>query len=150
MRIAEARRRPVVDTSTAQTVGHVDGFLIEPESARITGLRVTADKSTSILPWEELAAFGPDAVTIADVNVLRAPSDPGEQHRSDPALDPIGKPAIEETGNGLGTIADVDFDPNSGALRAVITDAYELPADKMVGLGSYAMVFGNTGGLTPA
>ena len=150
MRIVEARKRPIVDTSTAQTVGHVDGFLIEPESARITGLRVSADKSTTILPWESLAAFGPDAITVADATVLRPAADAAEQHRSDPALDPIGKPAIEETGNGLGTIADVDFDPASGKLRAVITDAYELPADKLLGVGSYAMVFANTGGLTPA
>ena len=150
MRIAEARRRPVVDTSTAQTLGLVDGFLIETETARITGLRVSADKSTSILPWDQLAAFGPDAVTVADASALRAPADPAEQHRSDPALDPIGKPAIEETGNGLGKIADVDFDATSGALRAIITDSYELPADKLLGLGAYAMVFGDLHGLTPA
>ena len=150
MRIRESRRRPVVNTSTAETVGHVDGFLIEAEAARITGLRVDIDGSMSILPWDRLAAFGPDAVTVADAEVFRAPADPSEQRRSDPALDPIGKLAVEETGNGLGTVADVDFDPTSGALRAILTDIYELPADKLMGLGGYAMVFGDIKGLTPA
>src|SRR4051812_28214009 len=150
MRIREARRRPVVDTSTARTIGHVDGFLIEVEAARITGLRVDADGSTSVLAWDRLAAFGPDAVTVSDSNVLRPPADSAEQRRSDPSLDPIGKIAIEETGNGLGTVTDVDFDPASGALRAVITEVYELPAEKLMGLGEYAMVFGDIKGLTPA
>jgi uncharacterized protein YrrD len=150
MRIREARKRPVVNTSTAETVGHVDGFLIEAETARITGLRIDTDGPATILPWDRLAAFGPDAVTVADASALRAPADPAEQRRSDPALDPIGKLAIEETGNGLGTVSDVDFDPDSGALRAVITEVYELPADKLLGLGGYAMVFGDIRGLTPA
>jgi sporulation protein YlmC with PRC-barrel domain len=140
----------VVDTSTAQTLGHVDGFLIETGNATITGLRVETDSSTAILPWDRLAAFGPDAVTVTDATALRPPADAEEQRRSDPDLDPIGKPAIEETGNGLGTVADVDFDPESGALRAVLTDAYELPADKLLGLGGYALVFGDVRGLTPA
>lgn len=150
MRINEARKRPVVDTSTAETIGHVDGFLIEAEAARITGLRVDGEGDATILPWEALAAFGPDAVTVAKADVLRAPADATEERRSKPDLDPIGKPAIEETGNGLGKVADIDFDPNSGALRAIITDVYELPADKLMGLGGYAMVFGDIRGLTPA
>lgn len=150
MRITEARKRPVVDTSTAETVGHVDGFLIEAEAARIIGLRIDGGGAGSVLPWESLGAFGPDALTIASADAIRAPADAAEQRRSDPDLDPIGKPAIEESGNGLGTVTDIDFDPDTGALRAVMTDVYELPADKLLGLGSYAMVFGDIRGLTLA
>jgi sporulation protein YlmC with PRC-barrel domain len=150
MRITEARNRPVVDTSTADTVGHVSGFLIEAEAARITGLRIEGDGSGTVLPWDKLGAFGPDAITVAHADAVRAPSGDAEKRRSDPDLDPIGKPAIEESGNGLGTVADIDFDPDTGALRAIITDVYELPADKLLGLGSYAMVFGDIRGLTPA
>ena len=150
MRITEARNRPVVDTSTAETVGRVSGFLIEAEAARITGLRIDGDGSGMILPWDSLGAFGPDAITIAGAEAVREPAGSTEQRRSDPDLDPIGKPAIEESGNGLGIVSDIDFDPNTGAMRAVITDMYELPADKLVGLGSYAMIFGDVRGLTPA
>lgn len=150
MRISEARRRTVVATGTATTLGRVEGFLIEAESARITGLRIDGDGAATVLPWEKVGAFGSDAITVADDEVLREPIDAAEQHRIDPDLDPIGKPAIEETGNGLGTVADVDFDPDTGALRAVITDLYEIPAEKLLGLGTFAMVFGDTRGLTPA
>ena len=150
MRITEARKRPVVDTSTAETVGRVEGFLIEAEAARITGLRIDGDGSGTVLPWEAVGGFGPDAVTIAGSDAVRAPRGAAEERQSDPDLDPIGKPAIEESGNGLGTVIDVDFDPDSGALRAVITDVYELPAAKLLGLGSFAMVFGDIRGLTPA
>lgn len=150
MRITEARRRPVVATGTATTIGHVDGFLIEAEAGRITGLRIDGEKSSTILPWDRVGSFGPDAITVADADVLRPPADAAEERRSNSDLDPIGKPAIEETGNGLGTVSDVDFDPETGALRAVITEVYELPANKLMGLGSYAMVFGDLRGMTPA
>ncbi|HUR76070.1 MAG TPA: PRC-barrel domain-containing protein [Sporichthya sp.] len=150
MRITDARNRPVVSTGSAETVGRVEGFLIEAEAARITGLRVQADGSSTVLPWDKVAAFGPDAITVTGADVLREPMDQAEQRRIDPELDPIGKPAIEETGNNLGTVSDVDFDPATGALRAVITEVYELPADKLMGLGTYAMVFSDMRGLTPA
>ncbi|MBA3744211.1 PRC-barrel domain-containing protein [Sporichthya sp.] len=150
MRITDARHRPVVATGSAETVGRVDGFLIEAEAARITGLRIEVDGSSTVLPWDKVGAFGPDAITVTDASVLREPADLAEQRRIDPELDPIGKPAIEETGNNLGTVSDVDFDPATGALRAVITDVYELPADRLLGLGTYAMVFGDMRGLTPA
>ncbi|GAA0611078.1 hypothetical protein GCM10009547_11390 [Sporichthya brevicatena] len=150
MRITEARLRPVVATSTATTLGHVAGFLIEAEAARIVGVRLETDGDANVLPWDRLESFGPDAVTVADADVLRTPADSAEERRADPDLDPIGKPAIEETGNGLGVVDDVDFDPETGALRAVLTEVYELPADKLLGLGSYALVFGELQGMTPA
>lgn len=150
MRISDALNRPIVSTGNAETIGRVEGFLIEAEAARITGLRVDGEGGSIVLPWDKVAAFGPDAITVPDAGVLRQPADLAEQRRIDPELDPIGKPAIEETGNGLGTVADVDFDPETGALRAVITEVYELPAEKLLGLGTYAMVFGDVHGLTPA
>lgn len=142
MRLTEARNRQVVDTSTAETIGRVDGFLIDPGGARITGLRLrdTAGDAT-LLSWGDLTAFGTDAVTVADVSVLRLPADEEERRRADPDLDPIAKPALAETGTGLGLVTDAEFDAESGALRAIVTDAFELPADRLLGLGDYAAVF---------
>ena len=141
MRISEARRRPVVATDNAETIGHVDGFLIEAEAARITGMRIDGDDSATVLPWDRMTAFGVDAITVASAEALRAPADAGETRRCDPELDPIGKPAIEETGDTLGTVTDVEFDADTGAVRSVLTDVYDIPADKLLGLGAYAMVF---------
>lgn len=142
MRISEARRRPVVATESAQTIGRVDGFLIETEARRITGLRIDdVDGPGTVLPWDRMTAFGVDAITVPTAAALRAPADAAETRRCDPDLDPIGKPAIEETGDSLGTVTDVEFDADTGAVRSVLTDAYDIPVDKLLGLGAYAVVF---------
>lgn len=142
MRISEALNRPVVSTSSAETIGKVDGFLFDPAGARITALRLRdVSGEANLLSWSDLTAFGVDAVTIADSGVLRAAAGEEETRRADSELDPIGKPALAETGNGLGTVADVDFDATAGDVRAVMTDRFEIPAEQWMGLGTYAAVF---------
>lgn len=142
MRMSEARNRPVVDTSTAETVGLVDGFVIDAAGARITALRLRdTSGDATLVSWVDLTAFGTDAVTVTSAGVLRRPADEEERRRADPDLDPIAKPALAETGTGLGVVTDAEFDAESGALRAIVTDAFELPADRLLGLGDYAAVF---------
>src|SRR5262249_39146988 len=42
------------------------------------GLRVDVEGSATVLPWDRVSAFGPDAITVAAADVLRAPADPAE------------------------------------------------------------------------
>lgn len=140
MRLSEARHRAVVATTTADTLGRIEGFAIEPGPARITALRVgKAEGDGTILPWGELIAFGADVVTIAEPGLIRRPTD--DDRRADADFDLIGKPALAETGTGLGTVTDADFDPSTGTITAVITDAGEFAGADLIGVGTYAAVF---------
>lgn len=142
MRISEARHRQVVATSTATGVGRVDGFVVTAGPGRIESLRLgKVDGAGSLVTWSDLSAFGVDAVTVATPDVIRGPRDEGEKRASGPDCDLIGKPAIAETGAGLGTVTDAEFDPETGAIRTIMTDRQEIPGDALIGLGAYAAVF---------
>jgi sporulation protein YlmC with PRC-barrel domain len=43
-------------------------------------------------------------------------------------------------GNELGTVIDVLFDPVSGIVEALAVAGRQIPADALVGAGSYAVV----------
>jgi uncharacterized protein YrrD len=142
MRFTECLGHEVVSTSTADTVGRVEGFVVRPAPARIVALRLgkTPTKDT-LLDWSRLSAFGPDAVTVAAAEDLR-PTVSGIEHElADSSRDLLGKPALSEAGDGLGTVTDVEFDPGTGAVLLIMTDRQNMAGGRLVGLGEYAAVF---------
>ncbi|MCA1692623.1 MAG: PRC-barrel domain-containing protein, partial [Actinobacteria bacterium] len=47
---------------------------------------------------------------------------------------------LTESGNELGTVADVTFDPKTGVLQTLRVGDREIPAGSLLGSGSYATV----------
>ncbi|MGQ0624911.1 MAG: hypothetical protein ACT4PP_09750 [Sporichthyaceae bacterium] len=142
MRMSAVRHHPVVDITTADTIGRVGAFGVLPAPAppRVAVVRLgkTPDER-ALLPWSEVTAFGADAVTVQSSAVLRT-----SQH-GDPTSDQfdlLGKRALSETGAGLGTVVDAEFDTGTGHLLAVHTDAGQvLNGAALIGLGDFAAVF---------
>lgn len=142
MRFSEAHHRQVVATSTATKLGRVEGFVVAPGPARVIALRLGGTPGgNSLVSYGDLKAFGTDAVTVHDESPLRPPLDDEEKRRAGKDHDILGKPALLETGELVGTVEDVEFDPADGTVRAVVTSSVELPGAALVGVGSYAAVF---------
>ncbi len=55
-------------------------------------------------------------------------------------MDLVGKRALSELGNELGSIDDVTFDEGSGALEDLVIGDRRIPAGSLLGTGSYAAV----------
>ncbi|WP_281250428.1 PRC-barrel domain-containing protein [Rhodococcus marinonascens] len=51
----------------------------------------------------------------------------------------IDKRVLTSTGNELGTLTDVDFDPDSGPVTSLILDAEDVGGARLVGVGSYVV-----------
>jgi uncharacterized protein YrrD len=142
MRFTDCLHHEVVSTSTAATVGRVDGFVVRPAPSRVVALRLGKTETKGmLLDWSRLSAFGPDAVTVASAELLRAADDDAERQSAEESLDLLGKRALSESGNGLGTVTDVEFDPATGMVVTVLTDRQSLPGACLIGLGGYAAVF---------
>lgn len=140
MRFSEAKGHKIVSTSSADTVGKVSGFVVDPHSSSIVALRLkkTGDAGDT-LPWSAVTAFGPDAVTIADVQVL---VDSKAEAVAPAAADHpmIKTQVLDTTGRKLGTIRDVDFNPSDGHLVSLLLDSGEIEGSRLIGVGSYAVV----------
>jgi sporulation protein YlmC with PRC-barrel domain len=77
---------------------------------------------------------------VTDESALRAPRGDREQAAADGKLELLGKRAMSDMGNDLGTVTDVVFDPVSGAIEALVAGANEQPGASLLGVGSYAAV----------
>lgn len=136
MRFSEAKGHKVISTETAETVGKVSGFVVDAVTAKVLGLHLKkTDGDVDLLPWDNLVGFGPDAVTVASVTAL-VKAGPETKDRADV----LGALVLSEHGVALGEVKDVDFDPADGTVTALLTKQAEVAGDRMVGLGSYALV----------
>ncbi len=150
MMFSQAMGQKVVDTSTATTAGKVSGILVDPKTRMIVALELKKTDTGRVLRWSDLTGFGTDAVTIpglaviTDVDVeLKALS--GKTH----AL--LNKRVLTTGGDDVGTVRDVDFDPQSGGLTTIVLDgtggANTIAGDRLLGIGSYAVIVGKEHGL---
>jgi uncharacterized protein YrrD len=141
MLFSEARKRAVVNTATATRVARVDGFVVLPGPARVALLRLGKVRGAgSLLSWGDVQGFGPDAVTIASDAVIRPARDRLEQRAENDDLEILGKRVLSEQGTELGTVTDVDFDPDTGAVTSLITKTDTIAGQRLIGLGGYAAV----------
>ncbi|KAB7739391.1 hypothetical protein GA707_20370 [Nostocoides sp. F2B08] len=140
MMFSSAKGHKVVDISSAETVGTVSGFLLEPSTHSIVALRVKKTKTGEVIRWRDITAFGSEAVTVPRAGVV-TDIDAELEALGDKARELVKKRVLTSTGDELGTVKDVDFDPATGALTAFLLDsAPDVAADRLIGVGSYAVV----------
>jgi uncharacterized protein YrrD len=141
MLFSQARKRNVVNITTATRVARVDGFVVLPGPARVALLRLgKVSGAGTLLAWEDVQGFGPDAVTVATDAVIRPARDAVEQRAEDNDLEIMGKRVLTERGMEIGPVTDVDFDPETGAVTSLITKTETIDGRRLIGLGGYAVV----------
>lgn len=139
MRFSDAEGRKVVSTSTAETVGKVSGFVVDPAIRAVLALQVRKAESGDTLPWPRVVAFGSDAVTVETREAITEADDAvtallGKDHRL------VGKRVLSTAGDELGTVTDVEFDGRSGAVTVLVLAGGEIAGVRLRGVGSYAVV----------
>jgi uncharacterized protein YrrD len=139
MRFTEVLGQKVVSLATAETVGVLDELIVDPRSRRVVALGIKKSKAGNALPWNGIESFGPDAVTVSDADkIAAADRDVDQLSGKDHRL--LGKRTLLAVGDEIGEVEDVDFDPDSGALVALVLPGDSIPAERLVGVGSYAVV----------
>ena len=135
-----AHGRKVVSRASARDLGAVSHLLVDAGHRRIAAVVVGRGKHARLVEWAQLSSFGPDAVMVADEASLRPPADDRERAGTDGKLEMVGKRALTERGNALGTIHDVTFDVRTGDLEMLQIGDREFPSGSLLGSGSYAVV----------
>ena len=136
----QANGRKAVSRASARDLGAVSHLLVDTGRRRISAIVVGRGKHARLVEWGQLSSFGPDAVMVADEASLRPPGDDRERAGADGKLEMVGKRALTERGNNLGTIDDVTFDAATGALEMLLIAGRQIPSGSLLGSGSYAVV----------
>ncbi len=139
MWFSEASGREVVSRSTAETVGQVSEFVIDPQSHSIVAVTLKQTQHGDTVLWAALNAFGVDAVTVPDADVILDANDAvaalaGKNHRL------LGKRVLNTDGEDLGDVTDAEFDPATGQLTALLLGNDTVRGERLIGIGSYAAV----------
>jgi uncharacterized protein YrrD len=132
--------RKVVSRVSAQELGVVKHLLVDNQRRRVASVVIGRGKKAQLIDWAQLSGFGPDAVMVADETSLRVPADDRERAAAEGKLELVGKRALSELGNELGLVDDVTFDADSGALEDLVIGDRRVPAESLLGSGSYAAV----------
>ncbi|MGW6056331.1 PRC-barrel domain-containing protein [Streptomyces sp. NPDC055189] len=130
----------VVSAEDALPAGEVAGLGIDPLTCRVTEVYLKNAKGGDSVPWTRVRGMGPDAAII-DTAAAGAGSDSAHP-RAHKRL--LGKRVLTESGEDIGTLTEVTFDPETGAVGDLYIgrDQTPTPGSRMVGLGSYALVLG--------
>lgn len=136
MRWKHAMGREVVDTRTAETVGKIGGFVVEPADSKIAAVIV----GSKIVSWSDAGGIGPDALMVNGADVLTDPSSDTEAAAVDGKGDPISKTVFTEDGFDIGTLVDIVFDPESGAIDDLVLADDDIAGARLMGIGSFAVV----------
>lgn len=141
MLFSESTGRKVVSTSTADTVGTVAGFFVDPHNRAVAGVHVKKTKSGNALAWSGISAFGIDAVTVGSSDaIVDAHDEASLSALEGKTHDVLGKRILSTGGVELGKVDDVDFDPETGAIISLVVGAEQIEGRALIGVGSYAVI----------
>ncbi len=132
--------RKVVSRATAHQLGVVDRLLTTPDCHQVASVIIGRGKKAQLVDWAQLSGFGADAVMVTDESALRPPGDDREQRAANGKGELFGSRVLSELGNELGIVDDIVFDPASGAVEVLAVADRQVPADAVLGAGTYAVV----------
>ena len=139
-RFAAASGRKVVSRKSAEGLGTLAHIVVDVKRRQVASLVVGKGRKALLVDWEQVSGFGPDAVMVVDESALHPPCDDRENAAADGKLELVGKRALTDTGNDLGTVSDVVFDPVTGSIESLVLGDREEPAASLLGAGSFAAI----------
>ncbi|MFF4486692.1 PRC-barrel domain-containing protein [Streptomyces sp. NPDC001544] len=126
---------PVVTLAEAAELGVVKALTVDTAARAVTHVRVGARRGRdTVLPWDALHAVGSDAVLVRQGPQAQSAAPPPPHHEA------MRHRILTEAGDERGTVQDLAFDPATGRVVTVYTALGTIPAERLLGLGGYALV----------
>ncbi|WP_330335974.1 PRC-barrel domain-containing protein [Streptomyces sp. NBC_00557] len=136
MMFSQALGLPVITAEEAEQLGRVESLTIDARNRPVACLRLSkAPKHATTIAWDAIEAVGRDAVIVRS----RTGVDPG-QNDVPAHHEALGRRVLTEHGTAHGTVKDVAFDNATGHILTLYTALGDIPADRLLGVGSYAVV----------
>ncbi len=133
--------RSVVATDTAETIGSVKGFVLDRTGRNIEAIHIDGHgKRAVVLPRSFVTSFGADAVMASSSGDPTVIENDHQKSAVEGDVSMIGSRVLTTGGLDIGTIDDVEFETDSGAVIRVVTRQGPIEADRFRSLGSYALV----------
>ncbi|MGF1603641.1 MAG: PRC-barrel domain-containing protein [Thermosynechococcaceae cyanobacterium] len=144
---SELHNRMVLDRQTSEKVGHLSELLLDPPSQQIIGFQCGGGLlggPRQVFSWDQIESIGADSIVIS-----------GKQWEPDfegtgPIKAPIGHELWTDTGNKMGKVTDLLFDPDTGKVlhyvftskgwQSILDGTYLLPPVAVSSIGSKRVI----------
>jgi sporulation protein YlmC with PRC-barrel domain len=126
----ELRDKPVVALDSAERVGRVSDVLFWTDPLRLAGLRVATQAGDYVLPFDGVASFGHDAVTVESDQAVRRRASMASIDDLPGLIQLAGLKVVDESGTYQGIVRTLDVDATKGDVTAL-----EVESGGILGLG---------------
>jgi len=141
MLLTETIGERIVSKASAETLGSVDGVVIDVAERTISGLRVGKGKKAKIIPWSAISGVGDAAVVVEGEDVLRVPDEGTEEQQARGDITLIGGLVLSDLGNEYGKVTDVEYDEQTGAIHTIrCAQPDPIAVERLRAIGTYAWV----------
>ncbi len=136
----DTKGRRVIAVNTATKIGKVKGFVVDPTASRVSAVQIGGrGGKADVVDWEQIDAFGDDAVMVVDDQAPHRPDD-RQKKALGGDLQLLDHRVLDDAGFEHGKVTDATFDPATGRLTGVLTADGVIDADRLLSIGSYALV----------
>ncbi len=137
--------RRVIAQDTADEVGAVKRFVVGRSGRRIERVQVAGrTRNAQMVEWSDLSSFGADAVMIPAVDGVHDREDDRDAEVLGGDVAVLGARVLDTQGFEHGTVADFEFDADTGEITSVLLDGHgadrAVPAEAIRALGTWALV----------
>ena len=140
MQLTTTLGEKVVSKTSAETLGTVDGVVVDVSDRRLKAVRLGKGRKAKLISWDALSGVGSAAVIVEGDDALRDPAEP-EQRQASGDVAVIGALVLSDAGNAQGTVVDVEFEADTGALVAIhTTHGPHVSAERLLAVGPYAWI----------
>lgn len=126
-RLSQLIGQPTISLDNAENTGRVEG--VEIAMGRVIGVRT----SDGLVPSSAIRTYEGDAVTY-DGSPAALGVDAGK------ADSPIGRRVLDEEGDELGRLADLEIEPDGGVATILLEDGRSVSGAALKVVGSYAVI----------
>ena len=131
MDVRELVGKAVVSLDDAARLGRASDVIFDTERLRVAGLRVSDDAGGFVLPFDQIANIGPDAITVERADQI-PPGTGASRFSAMPGIGDIDTlKVVDESGTFQGTIKTLHADPTTGDVTTL-----ELAKGGVLGLGA--------------
>lgn len=132
----------VIALDTADDIGDVRHFVVSRDASHIERLHIDGRKKNAMFTeWRDLESFGADKVIVKRADAASQSDDERDLDAAKGDIEILGARVLDTAGFEHGTVDDVDFESDTGAIVSITSSNGEVTgADRVRSLGSYALV----------
>jgi sporulation protein YlmC with PRC-barrel domain len=141
IRLSQLTGQRVLTRDGARQLGSIRRLLLDPMEGMVVSAELEGGTGEgTMLDWTSVASIGPDAVMVESEDVVRDARSDLERRLAAGELDLAGKQVLDEGGDALGPLEDLEFDEASGRLARLHVPGHALPMEHLVAVGPDAII----------